>query len=277
MVQILIDCQWSYVAPLNCSAEALYMQRTILITGSASGLGRATAQWLRDAGNRVIGVDLHEADVVADLADNADRARLGQAVRALACEGLDAVIACAGSAAASPERIISVNFFGTVTTLEEFLPDLRRSAHPRAVLVASTASLLETDHAIVEACLAHDEPLARALAQRNGAAAYSASKRAIALWMRRAAIAPRWAGCGIPLNGVSPGTHRTPMTEPFLSTEEGRAILSKATPIATKYYGEPSDAAEVLAFLATMQSTYLVGQMLHVDGGTDALLRPDTF
>jgi NAD(P)-dependent dehydrogenase (short-subunit alcohol dehydrogenase family) len=253
------------------------MQRTVLITGSASGLGRATAQWLRDAGNRVIGADLHEAEVVADLADYAGRERLGQHVRALAPEGLDSVITCAGSAAASPDRIVSVNFFGTVATLEEFLPDLRRSAHPRAVVVASTASLLETDHAIVEACLAQDEPLARELALRNGAAAYSASKKAVALWMRCAAVAPRWAGCGIPLNGVSPGTHRTPMTEPFLSSQEGRAVLSKATPIATKCYGEPADAAEVLAFLATLQSTYLVGQMLHVDGGTDALLRPDTF
>lgn len=251
------------------------MHRSILITGSASGIGCATARCLREAGHRVVGADLHDAEIIVDLGESAGRTALVLASRALVPEGIDSVIACAGVAAENPERIVSVNFFGAVATLEGLLPDLRKSPRPRAVLVASTASLLEADQSIVEACLAGEEMLAQELAKRNGHSAYAASKKALALWMRRAAVEPRWAGSGIPLNGVSPGTHRTPMTASLLATEEGRAVLAKATPIATTCYGEPTDAAEILSFLATLQSTYMVGQILYVDGGTEVLLRPD--
>jgi NAD(P)-dependent dehydrogenase (short-subunit alcohol dehydrogenase family) len=103
--------------------------------------------------------------------------------------------------------------------------------------------------------------------------AYASSKRGVAFWMRREATGARWAGAGIPLNGVAPGTVKTPMTLPLLGTEEGRAILAASTPIAVPDYADPRDLAETLAFLLTMETRYIVGQLLFADGGTDALMR----
>ncbi|HEY6868566.1 MAG TPA: SDR family oxidoreductase, partial [Novosphingobium sp.] len=85
-------------------------------------------------------------------------------------------------------------------------------------------------------------------------------------------------GAGILLNGVGPGSVLTPMTEPFFATEEGRAMLAMATPIALagRAYGKPEELAEIIAFLATLRGRYLVGQIVYVDGGTEAIKRPGT-
>jgi NAD(P)-dependent dehydrogenase (short-subunit alcohol dehydrogenase family) len=253
------------------------MKRTILLTGSASGIGFATAQRLRHAGHSVIGVDVHDAEIVADLGTQEGRQRLVDGVRSLVRGSLDSVIACAGVAHQPAEQIVSVNYFGAIATLEGLLPLLRRSERPRAVLVSSSACLHETDEALVAACLAGDEAAACARARVAGLVTYAGSKKALALWMRRAAAEERWGGAGIPLNGIAPGTIHTPMTAPLMASEEGRAVLIRATPtVIGERYGQPDDPAEVLAFLATMESAYVLGQLLFVDGGTDILSRPGT-
>jgi NAD(P)-dependent dehydrogenase (short-subunit alcohol dehydrogenase family) len=252
-------------------------KRTILLTGSASGIGFAAAEWLRRAGHCVIGADVHDAEIVVDLGTEEGRGRLLDEARSIARGSLDSVIACAGVAHAPPERIVAVNYFGAVATLEGLLPLLDQSERPRAVLVSSSACLHQTDEILVSACLAGDEAAACERARVAGPATYSGSKKALALWMRRTAAEERWGGAGIPLNGIAPGTIRTPMTAPLLASEEGRAVLARATPTVTGgRYGQPDDAAEALAFLATMQSTYVLGQLLFVDGGTDILSRPGT-
>lgn len=90
-------------------------------------------------------------------------------------------------------------------------------------------------------------------------------------------MSAQWAGAGILLNGVSPGRVRTPMTEGFLASEEGRAMLDHFTPIALADcpYGESDDLAEVIGFLATLRGRYMLGQVVYVDGGTETLFRPD--
>jgi len=93
--------------------------------------------------------------------------------------------------------------------------------------------------------------------------------------MRAAAIRSEWGGSGISLNAVSPGIVKTAITAPYLATREGRAMLETTTPTIRSDYGDPSDLAEVLTFLATMQTNYLLGQTIYVDGGTDVLLRPN--
>ncbi len=85
----------------------------------------------------------------------------------------------------------------------------------------------------------------------------------------------QWAGARILLNGVAPGTVRTPMTASLLSNEEGRAILAQATPCAMPDYADPQDIAPLLAFLASADNRYMVGQIPFVDGGSDVLLRGD--
>lgn len=250
------------------------MTRPIVVTGAASGIGAATAALLRERGEIVLGVDLAGSDIDADLSHAAGRQAMLAAVNARAPEGITGIAAVAGSARLDdPALIVSVNHFGAVATLELLRPLLASAPRPRAMLVASSAVLLPYDQPIVDACLASDEAQARIVAEAEPTNAYASSKRALALWMRREATAERWAGAGIPLNGVAPGTVKTPMTSPLLATEEGRAILSASTPIAVPDFGEPRDLAEIIAFFLTMETGYIIGQLLFADGGTDALMR----
>ena len=253
------------------------MSRPIVVTGAASGIGAATAALLRERGEAVLGVDLAGSDIDADVSHEPGRQAMAAAVADRAPHGLTGIAAVAGSAKLDdPALIVSVNHFGAVATLELLRPMLAGADRPRAVLVASSAVLLPFDQGIVDACLADDEAAARLAAIAEPMNAYASSKRGVAFWMRREATAPRWAGAGIPLNGVAPGTVRTPMTLPLLATEEGRAILAASTPIAVPDYADPRDLAEALAFLLTMETEYIVGQLLFADGGTDALMRAGT-
>ncbi|MDO7836683.1 SDR family oxidoreductase [Sphingobium sp. HBC34] len=257
------------------------MTRTIVVTGAASGMGRATVEELTAAGHRVIGVDLRDVEVIADLSTPAGRSAMADSVARLAPDGIDGVVAAAGvTVPLPPSKIIAVNYFGAVATFELLRPLLLRSATPCAVAVISTAALMDYDDALVEACLSGDEAAAQAMADTHGATeatGYASSKQALARWLRRAAVSKEWGGSGLLLNGVGPGSVLTPMTEDFLSTPEGRAMLAKATPIALpgRAYGEASELAEIIAFLATLRGRYLLGQIIFVDGGTELFFRPD--
>ncbi len=253
------------------------MRRTILVTGSASGICAVTAARLRRAGHKVIGADLRNADIEIDLATAAGRAALVAQAEKLAPDGLDGVIAGAGVATIdNPQLVVAVNYFGAVATLEGLRPLLARSKRPRAVAIASSAALLAVNDDLVANCLAGDEEAAIAGSPAAGPDVYACSKNALALWLRRAAVQPEWAGAGIMLNGVGPGTVITPMTIPILASPEGRAILQQSTPIAVPEYGQPEDIAEALDFLVNLERSYLLGQILFVDGGTDVFLRPKT-
>jgi NAD(P)-dependent dehydrogenase (short-subunit alcohol dehydrogenase family) len=253
------------------------MKFPIAITGAASGIGAATLALLRERGHEVISIDLRNADVDADLSTPEGRMAMAECVASRAPQGLAAVIACAGDSNVEvPARVVSVNYFGAVATLSLLRPLLQRAGPGRGVVVASTAALLDADPLTVEACLAGDEVRARSAALNAPGKSYASSKRAVALWMRRVAVSADWAGRGLALNAVAPGTVRTPMTAPFLGSEEGREMLRHATPVATADYGDPDDLAEVLAFLATIKTGYLLGNILFADGGTNVLLRPDT-
>ncbi len=238
-------------------------------------MGKATVALLRDKGHRVIGVDLKDAEIVADLGSVEGRAFLIAEAARLAPDGLDGVVAGAGVAMAPDEVVLCVNYFGAVATLEGLRPLLARSRSPRAVLIASTAAFLPYDEEVADKLLAGDQSAISAMAEGPQGTAYATSKNAVARWLRRAAISPEWAGAGILLNAIGPGRVRTAMIEPILATEEGRAALALATPLAVdRPYGEPQDIAEVIAFLLEVESSFLVGQVIYVDGGTDAIMRP---
>ena len=252
--------------------------RTILITGGASGIGRATVERCRRQGDRVITVDIQDADIQADLASEAGRAHMIEEVRRLAPDGLDAVLAAAGIARADrAEDMVSINYFGAIATLEGVLPLLARQRRPRAVAITSTASMLPGNEAIVAACLGNGEIAARAAAAATPDVAYAASKRALALWLRRTATLPRWAGAGVLLNAASPGVVVTPMTQALLEQEETRASLRQISPIAVGNYAQADDIAELLCFLLGFENGYLLGQIIYIDGGADAIMRSDLF
>ncbi len=248
--------------------------RTHVVTGSASGIGAATAERLSAAGHRVIGVDLHDADVEADLSTNEGRAAMVDGVAAASDGSIDAVVACAGISADDPVTI-AVNYFGAVATLEGLRPLLAGSTTPRAVVIASVASILGAEDDVVEACLAGDEPLALERMAANPAMAYLTSKTALARWVRRTAPTAEWAGAGIPLNAIAPGTVRTPMTADLLAADGGLEMVDTAVPMPLNGHAGPEHIAPLLEFLASAENTHVTGQVVFIDGGADAVIRGD--
>jgi len=255
------------------------VNRTIVVTGAASGIGAATVKHLRERGDRVITCDLRGADVIADLATPEGRAALIDGVAGQSGGTVDAVIANAGGGPLRTE--MQLNFFGTVATLAGLRPLLLRSAAPRAVAVSSIGSLFATRTDLVEACLAGDETTALAIAQAvideassSGVAnaqipemLYGHAKLALNQWCRSRAASSEWAGAGILLNVVALGFYDTPAAAFILNDSDRRASLEQLVPLKGAFPGRPCDAAALLSWLTSTENTQLTGQVLFADGG----------
>jgi NAD(P)-dependent dehydrogenase (short-subunit alcohol dehydrogenase family) len=257
------------------------MARTYVVTGAASGIGAATAATLRQQGHRVIGVDLKDVEVPADLSTAEGRAEAAAKATELAGGKVDAVIACAGIAAPIA-KTFAINFFGVTEFLTGMLPALRASDAPRVAVVSSMASLQPVSADLVEAGLAGDEEKAlevgSALAAQGpevGYLNYSSSKRALSRWVRRESISEAWAGSGIPVNAVAPGTVITPMTKDLLSTPEGASMVDASVPMPLNYHQPAQSIADLLIWLTSIQNSHMAGQTIYCDGGADATLRGD--
>jgi NAD(P)-dependent dehydrogenase (short-subunit alcohol dehydrogenase family) len=258
------------------------MARTIAVSGTASGIGRALAGMLRDQGDTVIGVDLHDADVCADLGGAGGRADAVAGVLDLSGGTLDAVVACAGVSdfTALP---VKVNYFGAVALVEGLRPALARAGAPRAAVVGSIAGTHPVDDAVVSACLDGDEPAAleaaaKAVEGGAGYGLYPSSKSALAQWMRRVSVTPEWAGAGIPLNAIAPGIVRTPMSAPLFEDEAMVEVMNEAVPMPLHGHAEPEVIAEALRWLISPANTHMTGQVIYVDGGAEPTLRgPSAF
>jgi NAD(P)-dependent dehydrogenase (short-subunit alcohol dehydrogenase family) len=257
------------------------MSRTYVITGSASGIGAATKELLEAQGHRVIGADIRDAEITVDLATPEGRSELVEAVTAASDGVVDGVLAVAGLA--QPLAVTaSVNYFGAVATLEGLRPLLERSAAPRAVAVTSMAGLFPADEVLLEAFLDGDEEAALTRAslleadEVTAAAIYGTSKQALSRWVRRNAPAAEWAGASIALNAVAPGVVLTPMTADLTATDEARAQLGERVPMPLNGFFEPQAVAELLAWLSGEQNAHLCGQVIYIDGGSDAVIRGDS-
>ena len=255
------------------------MARTYVITGSASGIGAETTRLLRERGEKVIGIDLKDAEVEADLSTPEGRTDAANKAIELADGGIDAVIACAGISAPI-SKTVSINFFGVTELLEHLRPVLAKSEAPRAAVVSSIASLQPNSKELVDAMLAGDEAKAveigESLAAQGpeiGYANYSSSKRAISRWIRRESITDAWAGAHIPLNAVAPGVVITPMTTELLATEEGRTMVDTASPMPLNSPQPAKTIADVLIFLTNIENSHIAGQTIYCDGGVDVSLR----
>lgn len=258
------------------------MPRVNVVTGAASGIGLATKQLLESRGESVIGVDIRDADVLVDLTSPQDRERMVEEVRTRSGGSLDTIIAVAGLAAPIPATA-AVNYFGMVATLEGLRPLLAGSDSPRAVGVASFASIAPGDEALVAAFRAEDEPTALARAKElaadpvtTGALIYPSSKAAFAQWVRRSSTTGKWAGAGIPLNAIAPGVVSTPMMSGVLSSQEGRDAVASSVPMPLNGFADARVPARLLAWLASVENSHLCGQVIFVDGGSDASIRGDS-
>ena len=247
--------------------------RTIVVTGAAGGIGRATCARLEGDGCRVIGVDVRDTEIVADLSSRDGRAAMVDAV-ARACDGvLDGVVAGAGVMADGPD-VVSINYFGALATLEGLRPMLARGTDARAVAISSNSTTTQPGlaPALVDACLAGDEDAARDATSQYPGCAYAASKLALARWVRRSAVTEEWIGAGIALNAVAPGLIATPMTEDSI---DWIMKIGDVFPIPIARPGEPAEVAGLLGYLLSPDAGFFVGSVIFMDGGSDAAVRPD--
>lgn len=241
---------------------------TALVTGGASGIGRATAELLTERGARVAVLDLDPSSVDkpllafrADVTDDACvRAAVDRAAEDLG--GLDILVNNAGIGAQGTvedndddewRRVFEVNVLGMVRAARAALPHLRRSRHAAIVNTCSVAATA-------------------GLPQR---ALYSATKGAVqSLTLAMAADHVRE---GIRVNCVNPGTADTPWIGRLLDAAPDPAA-ERAALEARQPTGRLVSAAEVagaIAYLASPLSGATTGTALAVDGGMQGLrLRP---
>ena len=256
--------------------------RTIVVTGSASGMGAATKQRLEAAGDEVIGIDVRDATATFDLGTPEGRTNAVEAVYQYADGAIDGLVTFAGLAGTTtrPGSVVaSVNYFGTIALLEGLRPALAaaRGGAPSAVAISSNSSTVQPSlpSDLVELCLEGDEEEACRLGDELGAPiAYPCSKLAVARWVRRHAPKPEWAGEGITLNVIAPGYVATPMTEEIKADEKIGPLLQQF-PIPVGRAGRPEEIAALAAFLLGPDARFLCGSVLSADGGSEALLRPD--
>ncbi|SNX65493.1 NAD(P)-dependent dehydrogenase (short-subunit alcohol dehydrogenase family) [Streptomyces sp. TLI_55] len=239
-----------------------------LVTGGASGIGRATAELLAARGAQVAVLDLDPSSVTKPLlgfrADVSDDASVREAVAAAVAElgGLDVVVNNAGIGAvgtvednddAEWHRVLDVNVVGMVRVSRAALPHLRRSSH---AAIVNTGSIAVT----------------AGLPQR---ALYSASKGAV--YSLTLAMAADHVREGIRVNCVNPGTADTPWIGRLLDKAADpaaeRAALEARQP--TGRLVSPEEVAGAIAYLASPLSGATTGTSLAVDGGVQGLrLRP---
>lgn len=257
------------------------MARTFVVSGSASGIGQVTCQMLKERGDKVIGIDIHNADVVADLSTPEGRREAVEKTIEISNGNIDVLIANAGLALPI-SKTVSVNFFGVTDLVLGLRATLAESASPRVVITSSMASLMPNDPELVDLMLKLDEKAAVAradvLVERGGGLEqliYGSSKRAIGRWIRKIAATPEFAGAGIPVNAVGPGIVETPMTKDMIATEEAKASLLQVVPMPLNGIMEPKVIAHALIWLGGEDNTHMTGQTIYIDGGSDVVLRGD--
>lgn len=246
-------------APAAVAVVGALRGKTALVTGSAGGIGLATAQRLAAEGATVVCLDvpaasqaLHEScrafggvPLVLDIAAPDAPVRLCDFLRERG--GVDIVVHNAGitrdRTLAKMERadwdlVVDVNF-GAVVALDDAL---------------LAAGLLRDEGRVV--CLSSISGVAGNFGQTN----YAATKAALIGYV--AARAPQLAPRGIAINAVAPGFIETPMTArmPFLTRELGRRLNSLLQG------GQPRDVAELIAFLASPASSGITGNTIRVCG-----------
>ncbi|WP_215455102.1 SDR family NAD(P)-dependent oxidoreductase [Streptomyces sp. ATCC 21386] len=253
-------------------STAEFTGRTVLITGGGGGIGYATAELLTERGATVValGPDDPGLGKVAGLprttavpGDAADENDVRRAVGTALLDGgrLDAVVCCAG-----------LGTFGTVLDSEPGWRDTLRANLDTAYVTTRSAlpALIDTGGAVVLV-----SSLAGTLAV-PAAAAYTTSKHALIGLTR--SLAADFGPLGVRANVICPGAVRTPMLDRVMDELGSRSGLDRDTAyrragslVPLRRAAEPSEIAEVIAFLAGPRSAVVTGAVLMADCGVSAV------
>jgi 2-hydroxycyclohexanecarboxyl-CoA dehydrogenase len=233
--------------------------KTAVVTGGASGIGRAVAQRLRNDGFRVAVIDLSPTDPpsegVSHLADVTDRAQVDTAVAAIRQEfgpilvlvnaaGVEGFKKFSKMSFDEWSKVIDVNLNGVFHTSQAVLPDMVEAGWGRIVNISSSST-----HS-GQPFMSH----------------YVAAKSAVNGLTKSLAL--EYGPCGITVNAVPPGFVDTPM----LRSAESRHLLGGSvedhinrTPV--RRVGRPEDIAAACSFFVSEEASYITGQILGVNGG----------
>ena len=242
------------------------MEKAVLVTGAASGIGRASALLFAREGARVVAVDraagpleaamAGAAGVIALAADAGDEAAVKDVVERCVRElgGVDAVYANAGiSGGQVPlleqtveqwQEILRVNLIGPGLAIKHAAPVMIRQGGGSIICTASVGGL-------------------RANAGGNP---YAASKAGVISLVQTAANS--LTGTKVRVNAICPGLIETGMTKPLFDAARARgseARIGQLNPLLR--YGRPEEIAAMALFLASDEASYVNGQALAVDGG----------
>ncbi len=253
--------------------------RSIVISGSASGIGLASRERLEAAGDRVIGIDIRDAEIIADLSTAEGRQQaIAEALEATG-SAIDGLVLSAGvSGIQQPgDFTVSLNYYGSVDLLDGLRPAMQGRPNACAIGLVSNSSQfdIEYDDSMVMAMLDGDEETAREMAlQLTHGDAYRFTKHALARAIRRRAV--EWGPLGVRINAIVPGMTETPMVA-ALKEDPQVAPMLDLLPIPLGRKGTAAEMAGVISFLLSEDAAYVHGMMMWVDGGTDAAVRPDRF
>jgi NAD(P)-dependent dehydrogenase (short-subunit alcohol dehydrogenase family) len=251
------------------------MQRTIVITGSTSGMGLVSRNLLERSGARIIGVsNTSGAEITADLStDQGVDSAVAEIIRL--CDGrLDGVFANAGVDGENSDLVFGLNYFGVIRLLEKLRPLLAESADARVLINASNSVVITPGipEGPVEALLRFDRAAAKQLIAATPHWTYQTSKTAITRWARKAAAGNDWAGSGISMNIIAPGPVMTPLLEHDMQDPRKAAGIN-GLPKPLGEFVKPENVASLVKFLLMDDSRFIVGQYLIIDGGNEAIWR----
>ncbi len=255
-----------------------------VITGGSSGIGAETVSILKQRNEEIINIDIKDGDICVNMATVDGRQEAINRLHEICSDGIDGLICNAGvsGSCGNLSLLVSLNYFGTIELAKGLFDLLEKKKGCCVVLSSNTisqgrgrmdiANLLNNIGDEEVAC-----EIVSKLDQNNasvGNGIYVATKVALARWVRR--ISSSWAARGVRVNAVAPGNVQTAMTA---ALQGGAREALNALPIPTKYgqetLMEPSEIAHVIAFLASPQSSGVNGNIMFVDGGTDALLNSE--